>query len=185
MTEILDIVNEQDEIVGYAEREKVHQEGLICRMILILFYTPDKKLILQRRSMSKLNSPGKLTTTVSGHVGQGMSYDQAAIKESLEESGVTIDVTRLSKLPIRYVNYIEDNHGKEYLSNVMRASYAYAYDGDPLDLKIEGGEGVGFEVVSIDEFKSMQINHPEDLAPYLLDQANSELVAYIEQTKYL
>ena len=73
MSEILDVVNENDEVIGQAERDEVHSKGLLCRLVYVRFYTTDGKVILQKRSASKKNDPGKLTTTVSGHVASGQT----------------------------------------------------------------------------------------------------------------
>lgn len=91
MSEILDIVNEHDEVIGQAERDEVHRKGLLCRLVYVCFYTSTGEIILQKRSLAKKNDPGKLTTAASGHVSSGQTYLMAAVRESLEETGVVID----------------------------------------------------------------------------------------------
>jgi isopentenyldiphosphate isomerase len=173
MSEILDIVNLQDEVIGQADRQRVHSEGLTCRLVYVQFYTPDKRLIFQRRSMTKQSSPGKLTTTVSGHVAAGDTYDETAVKESHEESGITLDVARLRLVHVRHAKNVE---GTTYINDAMRAGYTYMYDGHIKKLKVEPGEGAGFELMTVKEFMNDRQAHPEQYAPYLLSELGLELV---------
>jgi len=176
MAEILDIVNDKDEVIGQMEREEVHAKGAICRMVFVLFYTPDKKIILQRRSLSKKSNPGRLTTTVSGHVESGASYDETAIKETFEETGVTIDPSKLTNLGVEYAGYTE----RDYISNAMRGLYLYEFNGEVTDLKIEVGEGEGFEIITTDEFWRRRTETPNDLSLYLLDALGEKMIRTIE-----
>lgn len=100
MAELLDIVNEKDEVIGQVERDDASGVKHIYRTVFIGFYTSDKRIILQLRSQVKIYNPGKLTTTVSGHVESGYSYDEAAIKEGFEETGVVIDLSKLEKVGV-------------------------------------------------------------------------------------
>src|SRR5690349_1257950 len=100
MSELLDIVNDRDEVVGQAERDEAHRLGLVCRLVYVYFYTEDGHIILQKRSMTKKNDAGKLTTTVSGHVASGQSYLEAAVREAHEETGVEIDISKLTDLGV-------------------------------------------------------------------------------------
>lgn len=178
MAEILDVVNERDEVIGQAERDEVHKTGLMCRMAYVCFYTVNKEIILQRRSLSKKSHPGKLTTTVSGHVASGDTYHETAIKETFEETGVVIDPAKLTDLGVVHANYIEN---ETYLSNAMRALYAYQYDGDIYDLKVENGEGAGFELMAIDEFKQRSKSNPEEFVTLVVDQHGQEMIRKIEE----
>lgn len=172
MTEMVDIVNEHDEVIGTVERSEVRAKRYIARMVFVCFYTPDKKIILQRRSLSKKVLPGKLTSTVSGHVESGMSYDDTAVKESLEETGIAIDPNKLISLGVTY----------SVLSGAaMRALYIYPYEGSINDLKVEEGEGAGFEVMTIDEFRQKCLSNPGDLTPFLLSGLTTEMISRIER----
>ena len=171
MAEILDIVNEKDEVIGRANRNDAREKGHIYRMVFVGFYTPDKKIILQRRSLSKKVLPGKLTSTVSGHVESGMSYDDTAVKESLEETGIAIDPNKLISLGVTY-SVLSDT--------AMRALYIYPYEGSINDLKVEEGEGAGFEIMTIDGFRQKCLSDPDDLTPFLLSDLAIDMVNHIE-----
>lgn len=177
MTEMLDIVNEHDEVIGQAERTEVHQKGLLCRMVYVYFYTPDGHIILQKRSLSKASHPGKLTTTMSGHVSSGQSYIEAAVRETQEETGIQVTPAELIHLGTLRADYIE---GKHYFSNAMRTLYAYKFTGDINDLKVEPGDGAGFVSLTIPELKEMIQSQPERFVTILTDAIGTQMLAKIQ-----
>lgn len=81
------VVNDKDEIVGYKERSLITSEDII-RVTSI--WTTDGKdnILLQKRSMSKKNSPGLWCPSVSGTVEKGEEYEANAYKELSEEIGI-------------------------------------------------------------------------------------------------
>lgn len=176
MSEILDIVNEHDEVIGQAERDEVHRTGLLCRLVYVCFYTSTREIILQKRSLTKKNDPGKLTTAASGHVGSGQNYLTAAIREAFEETGVVIDEHDLIDLGVVRANYTQGS----YISNAMRGFFAYRFDGDVADLKIEEGDGAGFVAMPIEELESGLKGQPEEYAIMLTDQVGKDLIQKIK-----
>jgi 8-oxo-dGTP pyrophosphatase MutT (NUDIX family) len=168
MAELLDIVNEHDQVIGQIERDDANKAKHIFRMVFIGFYTPDKHIILQLRSLAKKNNPGKLTATVSGHVQSGQSYDVTALKEGYEESGITINPANLKSL------------GVMFGGDAMRAMYAYPFDGTTEDLKVEEGEGAGFVAMSIPALRKERNENPDKFTPFILGEAGTALIEYIE-----
>lgn len=168
MAEILDIVNENDEVIGQIDRADPELENHIVRTVVIGFYTPDKKILLQQRSLAKKTNPGKMTATVTGHVESGSTYEETVLKEGFEETGVHIDMSK--------VHYI----GKEVISSKMRSMYAYPFDGTADNLTIEEGEGDGFVAMTIPELRQACIDTPDKFTPILHSQTGRKLLDYIE-----
>jgi len=179
MSEILDIVNGRDEVIGQAERNEVHRVGLVCRLVYVLFYTANGEIILQKRSMTKKNDPGKLTTTVSGHVASGQSYLEAAVRETFEETGVVIEANDLVSLGVVRADYVQG----DYLSYAMRGLFAYKFDGGISDLKVEDEDGAGFIALSIDEFERQVGAEPEKFAMVLADKPGEILTQGIKKQR--
>lgn len=84
MENILDIVDENDQIIGQATRDKIHRQGLLHREIHVYFITPQQEIIFQHRAKDKETFPDLLDATVGGHVEIGDSYELTAIKETEE-----------------------------------------------------------------------------------------------------
>ena len=176
MSEILNVVNDQDEVIGQAERDEVHRIGLVCRLAYVCFYTANREIILQKRSITKKNDPGKLTTTVSGHVASGQDYLEAAVRETLEETGVEIEANDLTAMGIVRADYAQG----DYLSNAMRGLFSYQFDGNVSDLKVEDGDGAGFVTLPIEELEKQLDTEPEKFATVLTDKVGRYLVQKIK-----
>lgn len=173
MAELLDIVDMQDQVIGQLEREEVHRRGLTCRIVHICFVTPTGDVILQKRSMTKASYPGRLTTTASGHVTSGESYQEAAVKETLEETGIQLTIDDLQYLGTIHLRHVER---PDYISDAMRSIFAYRFTGDITDLKVEDGEGAGFVAMPINMLRTEALANPDQFAHSLTDPACQALL---------
>ncbi len=87
--EQLDIVDVQGDLLGLvAPRWFAHLTGLRHRVVHTLLTTPQGMLVLQMRSHSKSDSPGKFSTTVAGHIKAGQSWQTGLFAEIYEEIGL-------------------------------------------------------------------------------------------------
>ncbi|MDX3850552.1 NUDIX domain-containing protein [Streptomyces sp. AK02-01A] len=87
--EILDIVDENDRVVGQAPRGEVYARGLRHRCVFILARDAEDRVFVHRRTAVKLVFPSLYDMFVGGVVGAGESYDEAALREAEEELGVS------------------------------------------------------------------------------------------------
>jgi len=87
--EILDIVDENDEVVGQYPRGEAYARGLRHRCVFIQARDATGRIFVHRRTPTKLVFPSLYDMFVGGVVGAGESYDGAALREAEEELGVT------------------------------------------------------------------------------------------------
>ena len=87
--EILDIVDENDQVIGQAPRGEVYARGLRHRVVFVLARDGEGRIFVHRRTATKLTFPSLYDMFVGGVVGAGESYDDAALREAEEELGVT------------------------------------------------------------------------------------------------
>lgn len=85
--ELIDIVDDEDRVVGRASRREVHANGWKHRAVHLFLVDQRKRILLQRRSDAKADWPGCWDSSASGHVGAGQSYDEAMFREAEEEIG--------------------------------------------------------------------------------------------------
>jgi len=133
--ELLDVVNDNDEVIGVRSRGEIHAEGLMHRAVHILLFNSQGKLFLQKRSLSKDEQPGKWDSSAAGHVDTGEAYLDCACREIDEELGIVVDqpLQALFKLPATL------RTGNEHCM-----VYSYSFDG-PLVLQadeIDDGEWI-------------------------------------------
>jgi isopentenyl-diphosphate delta-isomerase type 1 len=86
--EVLEIVDEEDRVVGTERRHIIHQRGLMHRSAQVLLFNSEGQVFLQKRSMNKDEFPGLWDSSAAGHVNPGESYHQCAKRELCEELGI-------------------------------------------------------------------------------------------------
>jgi 8-oxo-dGTP pyrophosphatase MutT (NUDIX family) len=87
--ELLDVVDEQDRVVGQARRGEATERRLRIRCVFVLVRDPDCRIFVHRRTAHKLVFPSLHDMFVGGVVGAGESYGDAALREAEEELGVS------------------------------------------------------------------------------------------------
>ncbi|MEV4453007.1 NUDIX domain-containing protein [Streptomyces mirabilis] len=87
--EILDIVDENDVVIGQSSRGEAYARGRRHRCVFIQARDTRGRLFVHRRTPTKLVFPSLYDMFVGGVVGAGESYDAAALREAEEELGVS------------------------------------------------------------------------------------------------
>lgn len=144
---ILGIIDENENIIGQDTRENIHKNGLLHREIHVWYYTPKGEIIFQLRGKNKDTFPGLLDATVGGHVEIGDNYENTAMKEVYEETGLKLRKSDL-KLVMKLRKVAKDST-TGMTNNVIRTIFAYKYAGKTKDLKVEGNKAQGFEAWSL------------------------------------
>ena len=86
MEELLDLVDENNRVIGTALRSECHGDPMrMHRAVHLLVLNPERELYLQLRSPRKRVQPGKWDTSVGGHVGCGEDFVAALFREADEE----------------------------------------------------------------------------------------------------
>jgi isopentenyldiphosphate isomerase len=99
--EWIDLVDDQDLVVGRVTRLQMREKNLWHRSVAILCQNSRGEIYVHRRTPTKDVFPGLYDVTVGGVVGAGESYDAAAVRELAEELGIS-DPTPQSMFRHRY-----------------------------------------------------------------------------------
>ena len=90
--EILDLVDNDDNIVGQMERGEVYRNNLNNFRVINCFIKNTKgELWIPLRQHNKRMFPNSLDVSCGGHVSSGESYEDAFRKEMAEELNINID----------------------------------------------------------------------------------------------
>jgi isopentenyldiphosphate isomerase len=107
-------------------------------------FTPDGRLLVQKRSKERAQYPSALDCSVSEHVKAGESYLEAAVRGIKEEMGVEgIEIKPLVKFRM------------EYGPNDNEISTLYEGTVDPLTVKFDPVEIEEISYHSLDELQNM------------------------------
>lgn len=96
--ELFDVVNERDEVLYPLARSAVHRQLLLHRAVHVFVLDSTGRLLIHQRSPTKEEFPNVWTSSCSGHVSAGETYDQTAPRELQEELGIAgVTLERLQK----------------------------------------------------------------------------------------
>jgi mutator protein MutT len=151
MQEVLDIVDENNQVVGSAPYNEVYSKRLNHRIVHVLVFNGKGEIFLQMRSAKKEFCPGHWVTSAGGHVQKGETYEQAAKRELKEELGVDASLTLIHESPY-------DHYKMRKFLQVFRAVYSGPF-------KINTEEVAGGRWFSVADVRDMvrknQLIHPE------------------------
>jgi len=166
--EMLEVVDENDNVINLETREKIHKEGLLHHEIHVWFLTPKGEIIFQHRAKDKDTYPNLLDATVGGHVEPNMSYEETAVKECKEETGLDIDHDKLIFLTKMRTKSFDKTTGK--INNTIRTQYAYLYENNIDNLKVEEGKAEGFEAWDINILSKLSDSDKNKFIPLCISE---------------
>jgi len=140
MSEKLDIVNEEDEIVDVKTRKEAHNSGLRHRSVMFFVLNNDGKLLMTQRSEDKRFYPGHWSVVLGGHVTSGLSYEEALEKEMEEEIGLVEDYEEIGS----FAKDIEEEKENVKL---------YGVEVDPEDIELSPIEFERARFISLEELE--------------------------------
>lgn len=87
--EMVDVVNDNDEIIGSAPRRGIHNTGKLHRSAHIFLLNSQGKIWLEKRAPNTDTFPGYYNSSAAGHIRKGERYLEGAEREAYEELGIS------------------------------------------------------------------------------------------------
>lgn len=115
MDELIDILTPEGKSTGKtALKSEAHKNGWFHATAHIWFFTSDKRILLQKRALTKKVFPGIWDISVAGHIGAGEEILDGAKREVFEEIGLILENKDFIKIGTRihqvnHENGIQDN----------------------------------------------------------------------------
>lgn len=119
MDHYIDIVNEKDEVIGRELKSKKPELGFISRVVAVFVMDSNNKVIICQRSPHKKNDPNKFDLSACGNVDAGETYENAAMRELFEETGINAKLTFIDK---SYAENIHNNIVHKYFVGIFLAN---------------------------------------------------------------
>ena len=135
-SEIVDVIDTNDNVIGTAERRRIRSENLLHRGVFIAVMSSDGRLLVHQRSERKDVWPSRWDIAVGGVVGSGEPYESAARRELAEEVGIEGDVA---------LEHLGTGLFEDAEVRVLGHCYAVAHDGP---YAFNDGEVVRAELIS-------------------------------------
>ena len=138
--EIIDIVDDNNNIIGQKSRAEAHKLNLKHRSAHIVLINNQNQIFLQLRAKNKKQFPNKWDISAAGHLDSKETYLQAAKRELFEELGINIPENKFEK--IGAVPASKDN-GFEFVevflvkySGILKLEYSEIETGAWFDINI-------------------------------------------------
>lgn len=128
--ELLDVLD-GDTALGVIERAAVRPLGLLTKAVHLNAWTPDGRIWIARRALSKSTDPGMWDTLVGGLAGSGEPLETALVRECGEEAG--LDAPDLAqRTPLRTILRIHRRLPEGYqVEDVLTSTCVLAADARP------------------------------------------------------
>lgn len=167
MSEMVILVDSQDQQVGTAEKMAAHQQGLLHRAfsVFVLKNTgADLEILMQQRKHDKYHCGGLWTNTCCSHPRQGEEVAQAGMRRLQEEMGLQI--------PLRVLNSFI--YRAEFANGLIEHEYDYVlvgnYNNESININPE--EVHDYSWMSLPALQSRLIAEPDLFTPWLQPALN-------------
>jgi len=158
---LIDIVNENDEVIGSKMKSKKPELGFISRVSVVFVKNSSGKIMICKRGPNKKNDPNKYDLSACGNVDAGETYEQAAARELMEETGIKCQPKMLDKF---YQENIHDGKVFKYFTGIFLAES----NEDPR----LNQELVSFKRMSVEEIEKEMKETPENFCQGFLRDFN-------------
>ena len=120
--QVLDLVNEQDVVVGSILRAEVPQlaatsKGFV-RAVGVFLQNSKNQLFVPVRSLHKKLLPGAYDFSAAGHVASGQSYIECAVQETAEELNIQLNANSF-----KLVGTLAPLNGIPYFNHIFVVAY--------------------------------------------------------------
>jgi isopentenyl-diphosphate delta-isomerase len=166
------IVNEQDEILYYKEREETTRDE-IRRIVSLYVFNEKNEVLIAKRHSSKTLDPNLWGPAVAGTVDEGYTYDETVVKEAEEELGLTnIQPILLKK------SFYETHNARRWC-----ARYYVVVNSTEREFVLEKDEVSEIKWISLLDLESWLGEKPQDFVPSFKDGSMANMKEIYEILK--
>lgn len=161
MTEELTFVDENDNETGAGDRKEAWENGYYTRNIRVMLRDQHGRVLSQKRSLKKITHPGMWTVAASGHVNAGEKWDVAAIRETKEEVGLSVNLEPIGDFVFK------NDDGNKKIRQII-----YVYQGTidaSTKFVLQAGEVDEVKWFELDELKNLMQDSPDDFTPSFIE----------------
>ncbi len=97
MVEVVDVIDENDVVIGQVTRDELYRKKLSHRIVHVLVFNKNNQILLTKSCATKPFNPKTWGTSAGGHVQAGEATEQAAKRELREELGIQTNINLIGK----------------------------------------------------------------------------------------
>lgn len=146
------LVNSDDEVVGYAKKLPIHEQGLLHRAFSIMVFNDKNEVLIHKRAVNKYHSGGLWTNACCSHPLKDEPLEITLHHKLQEEMGFDCELT------YKY-NFI---YKAEFKNGLTEYELDYVYEGLYNGVVSPNpDEASEYKWVSLDEVKNDAVLNPE------------------------
>ncbi len=168
MSQIINIplVDDNDNIIGHAEKMEVHLNGLLHRAFSILVFNDKNEILIHQRAFGKYHSPGLWTNTCCGHPNEGETMEAAVHRRLQEEMG--FDCNLSPKFTFRYKAVFDNGLTENEIDHVYIGIFNETFTVNP-------DEVADYKWISIAQTKELIHQNPDNFTVWFKEIMNREV----------
>lgn len=182
MMERLNVIDEKGNVLGEETRGRIHRKGLLHREIHVWLFNKKGEVLFQRRGPHQDTYPNLLDATIGGHVNIGEDYLFVAIRELKEEIGIKAGLNNLIFIGV-FKSKSYDNVTTN-TNNAIKKIYAYPFEGDIKNLKLEKEKVINLESWPITKLPNLKEKERKEFIQTLLSKEYLPLLRKIELIEF-
>lgn len=161
--ELIDVLHSDLTVAKTVLKSIAHKNGWLHASVHIWLYTSDAKLLVQKRSPTKVAFPNLWDVSVAGHIEAGEPIVQAALREIKEEIGIDYKQSALS-----YIGDIHEthHHNPNFIDNEIHHIYIGRLFCDISSLKIQKEELTALKLVDLKQLE-LDLNNSNSAQDYV------------------
>ncbi len=163
--ELIDVLTPDGAPTGIRKtKSDVHRDGDFHCDAHVWIVTPERRVLLQRRSIRKENYPGLWDVSAAGHLSAGESAVEAAIRETREEIGLAIEAGELE-----YVTTTREHavlNAGTYLDNEIHEVFLVRRGVDLAALRLDPVEVDDVRLIAVEELRESLAAADPALVPH-------------------
>ena len=129
MMEKITLVDLNDNVIGYEEKLKVHQEALLHRAFSIFIFNSQGQLLIQQRNINKYHSGGLWANSCCSHQRENEKLNEAIHRRLKEEMGFDCDLKEI--FTFSYKTFYNNGLTEYELDHVFIGFYDGAVNQNP------------------------------------------------------
>lgn len=151
--ELIDILDENGNKTGNTSTIKeLHKSGKWHKVVGIIIYGFNKKLLMQQRSLNEISDPGKWDISAAGHVNSGETGIEAVKRELSEEIGLNLEENQIEL----FMSYKKEVNNKTVNKKHLEDIYIAQIDAESInEFTIQNEEVEQVKWFSINELKEL------------------------------
>jgi isopentenyl-diphosphate Delta-isomerase len=157
LEDILILVNQKDEEVGFMPKMEVHEKGLLHRAFSILIFNKKGEMLLQQRARTKYHSPALWTNACCSHP----KKDEIILDNALTR----LELEMGFKCELHYAYKFE--YRAEFENNLIEHELDHVFIGEfNEDPKPNKDEVENFKWISLQSLRIEITENPEQFTPW-------------------